>query len=192
MEEAKNPSRPLTGKLLIAMPSIGDTRFKRSVILVCAHSEEYAMGLVLNKPMEGLVLPDLLDQLGIDSSIELPERSVLDGGPVGNDRGFVLHSRDYQCDGATLDVGADVCLTATRDVLHAIASHHAPRDATLALGYSGWGPGQLEMELQENAWLIGTPDHQILFGEDHSEKWNHALDLIGVPSGRLQSSPGRA
>lgn len=192
MPDAKPMSESLAGKLLIAMPSIGDSRFKRSVILVCAHSEEYAMGLVLNKPMEGLILPDLLDQLGIDSEIELPKRSVLDGGPVGNDRGFVLHSRDYQCDGATLEVGADVYLTATRDVLHAIASEDAPREATLALGYSGWGPGQLEMELQENAWLIGRPDHQILFGEDHSEKWGHALDLIGVPSGRLQSSPGRA
>ncbi|MEO0816120.1 MAG: YqgE/AlgH family protein [Pseudomonadota bacterium] len=182
----------LTGRLLIAMPSIGDSRFKRSVILVCAHSDEYAMGLVLNKPMDGLILPDLLDQLDIESSIELPQRAVLDGGPVGNDRGFVLHSGDYQCDGATLDVGDDVCLTATRDVLHAIASEDAPRASTLALGYSGWGPGQLEMELQENAWLIGRPDPNILFGEDHDTKWTHALDLIGVPSGRLQSAPGRA
>lgn len=150
------------------------------------------MGLVLNKPMEGLILPDLLEQLGIESQIELAKRPVLDGGPVGNDRGFVLHSRDYQCEGATLDVGADVCLTATRDVLHALASEDAPRDATLALGYSGWGPGQLELELQENAWLIGRADPLILFSEDHSEKWSHALDLIGVSSGRLQSSPGRA
>ncbi|MEM9738343.1 MAG: YqgE/AlgH family protein [Pseudomonadota bacterium] len=185
-------SDSLTGRLLIAMPSIGDTRFKRSVILVCAHSEDYAMGLVLNKPMEGLMLPDLLGQLGIDSSIELPKNPVLDGGPVGNDRGFVLHSGDYQCDGATLDVSADVCLTATLDVLHAIASEDAPSASTLALGYSGWGPGQLELELQENAWLIGKADQHILFGGDHSMKWSHALDLIGVSSGRLQSSPGRA
>ncbi|MCI4644259.1 MAG: YqgE/AlgH family protein [Hyphomonadaceae bacterium] len=182
----------LTGRLLIAMPSIGDARFKRSVILVCAHSEDYAMGLVVNKPMEGLSLPELLDQLDIEQTIAVPDREVLDGGPVGNDRGFVLHSGDYQCDGATMDVTEDVCLTATRDVLHAIASGAAPRTSTLALGYSGWGPGQLEMELQENAWLIGQPDPQILFGEDHSIKWDLALDIIGVSSGRLQSAPGRA
>lgn len=182
----------LTGRLLIAMPSIGDTRFKRSVILVCAHSDEYAMGLVLNKPMEGLVLPDLLEQLDIESEIEVPARPVLDGGPVGSDRGFVLHSDDYQCEGATLDVSTNVCLTATRDVLHAIASREPPQDATLALGYSGWGPGQLELEIRENAWLIGKPDPQILFGDDHQDKWEQALDLIGVSSGRLQSSPGRA
>lgn len=182
----------LTGRLLIAMPSIGDARFKRSVILVCAHSEDYAMGLVVNKPMEGLRLPDLLDQLDIEQTIAVPDRDVLDGGPVGNDRGFVLHSGDYQCEGATMDVADDVCLTATRDVLHAIASGTAPRTSTLALGYSGWGPGQLEMELQENAWLIGQPDAQILFGDAHDQKWEHALDLIGVSSGRLQSAPGRA
>jgi len=182
----------LAGRLLIAMPSIGDARFKRSVILVCAHNEDYAMGLVLNKPMDGLVLPDLLEQLEVESQIELPRRPVLDGGPVGSDRGFVLHSGDYQCEGATMDVTTDVCLTATRDVLQAIASDQPPRESTLALGYSGWGPGQLELELQENAWLIGKPDADILFGEDHGEKWSHALDLIGIPSGRLQSMPGRA
>lgn len=182
----------LTGKLLIAMPSIGDNRFKRSVILVCAHNEDYAMGIVLNKPMEGVNLPDLLSQLGIVSDMHVPERDVLDGGPVGADRGFVLHSEDYQCDGATMDVRDGLCLTATRDVLHAIASDNPPSDSILALGYSGWGPGQLEMELRENAWLVGEPTHDILFGEDHDEKWGRALDAIGVKSGRLQSAPGRA
>ena len=150
------------------------------------------MGLVVNKPMEGLSLPELLDQLDIEQTIAVPNRSVLDGGPVGNDRGFVLHSGDYQCEGATMDVTDDVCLTATRDVLHAIATGTSPHTSTLALGYSGWGPGQLEMELQENAWLIGDPDQSILFGDDHEGKWEHALDLIGVSSGRLQSSAGRA
>lgn len=185
-------TQSLTGKLLIAMPSIGDPRFSRSVILVCAHSDDYAMGLVLNKPMEGLTLPDLLEQLEIPTDIALPDSEVLDGGPVGSDRGFVLHTGDYQCDGATMDVTDDVCLTATRDVLHAIASETPPEQAMLALGYSGWGPGQLEMELQENAWLVGRPDLSILFGHEHDAKWQHALDLIGVGSGRLQVSPGRA
>lgn len=182
----------LTGKLLIAMPSIGDERFERSVILVCAHNEDYAMGLVLNKPMSGLQMPDLLDQLGIEDVAKVPAMDVLDGGPVGSDRGFVLHSDDYHCDGATMDVGEHVCLTATRDVLHALASDEAPAKAMLALGYSGWGPGQLELELRANAWLVGRSDDHILFGNEHEGKWAHALDLIGVPSGRLQSMPGRA
>ncbi|MEM1104880.1 MAG: YqgE/AlgH family protein [Pseudomonadota bacterium] len=182
----------LTGKLLIAMPSIGDVRFKRSVILVCAHNVDYAMGLVLNKPMDGLALPDLLEQLDIEAQIELPKSAILDGGPVGNDRGFVLHSDDYQCDGATLDVTGEVCLTATRDVLLAMASDAPPRASTLALGYSGWGPGQLELELKENAWLIGHADEGILFGDAHPEKWERALDIIGIPSGRLQGMSGRA
>lgn len=182
----------LTGRLLIAMPTIGDNRFTRSVILVCAHQSDYAMGIVLNKPMDGLTLPDLLDQLDVPLEITVPEQAVLDGGPVGNDRGFVLHSGDFFSEGATLDVTDDVCLTATRDILVAMGSPEAPRQSTLALGYSGWGPGQLEMELQENAWLVGQPDHDILFGHDHTEKWARALDIIGVPSGRLQSSPGRA
>lgn len=182
----------LTGKLLIAMPSIGDSRFKRSVILVCAHNEDYAMGLVLNKPMDGVSLPDLLTQLGIETDLQLANRDVLDGGPVGTDRGFVLHSEDYQCDGATMDVSNGICLTATRDVLHAIASDNPPSESILALGYSGWGPGQLELELRENAWIVGEPTYEILFGEAHEDKWTLALDAIGVKSGRLQSVPGRA
>ena len=182
----------LTGRLLIAMPTIGDNRFKRAVILVCAHQEDYAMGLVLNKPMDGLTLPDLLDQLEVPVEITLPDKAVLDGGPVGNDRGFVLHSDDFYSDGATLDVADNICLTATRDILEAMGTTSAPSESILALGYSGWGPGQLEMELQENAWLVGRPDHDILFGQDHQVKWSKALDIIGVPAGRLQSAPGRA
>ena len=182
----------ITGQLLIAMPGIGDPRFSRAVIMVCAHTEEFAMGIVLNKPMEGLKLPDLLDQLDIPMSIEVPESDVLDGGPVGTDRGFVLHTGDYQCEGATMDVAEDICMTATRDVLHAMGTRQAPQRAALALGYSGWGPGQLETELRENAWLVGKPDATLLYGSQHDMKWEHALDAIGVPSGRLQSSPGRA
>lgn len=192
MGQAEATTDSLAGRLLIAMPSIGDNRFTRSVILVCAHNSDYAMGLVLNKPVEGLTLPSLLDQLDIPMEIAVPEADVLDGGPVGSDRGFVLHTGDYHCDGATMDVTDEVCLTATRDVLHAIASTDAPRHAALALGYSGWGPGQLELELQENAWLVGRPDAAILFDDDHDTKWHRALDLIGVSSGHLHALPGRA
>ncbi|MEO0465179.1 MAG: YqgE/AlgH family protein [Pseudomonadota bacterium] len=182
----------LTGRLLIAMPSIGDNRFKRAVILVCAHNEDYAMGLVLNKPMDGLTLPDLLEQLDVPVDITLPSLAVLDGGPVGNDRGFVLHSADFHSEGATLDVSDDVFMTATRDVLEAMGTDSAPLQSTLALGYSGWGPGQLELELQENAWLVGVSDADIVFGLEHDQKWARALDKIGVSSGKLQSTPGRA
>ncbi len=182
----------LTGQLLIAMPGIGDLRFDRSVILICAHSEDYAMGLVLNKPVEGLTLPELLEQLDIPASIHIPGRDVLEGGPVGADRGFVLHSADYHCRDATMEIAEDLCLTATRDILHALVSERAPHRATLALGYSGWGAGQLEYELRENAWLVGEPAIEIVFGNDHQRKWDRALDLIGVSSGRLQADPGHA
>jgi len=182
----------LTGKVLIAMPEIGDDRFKQSVILVCAHAEDFAMGLVLNKPVEGLTLPSLLDQLDIPMTIALPEYQVLDGGPVGRDRGFVLHSEDFTCDSATMHVGRNVCLTATRDALHAIASEAPPEHAVLALGYSGWGPGQIEDEIAENAWLVSDFDTDLIFASDHSDKWNKALDSIGISPLHLQSGAGHA
>lgn len=182
----------LTGKLLIAMPSIGDPRFSRSVILVCAHNDDYSMGLVLNKPYDDLSLPDLMEQLDIPVETDLSSDIILDGGPVGSDRGFVLHTDDVHCEDATLPIQNDLCLTATREILHVIASGQRPRNWLLALGYSGWGPGQLEMELRENAWIIGRPDASLLFEADHDAKWDRALCAIGVPSGRLQSKPGRA
>lgn len=182
----------LTGKILIAMPSIGDQRFSRSVILVCAHNDDYAMGIVLNKPYSGLTMPELLEQLDIPVDSDLDDDIILDGGPVGSDRGFVLHSDDVQCQDATLSIEDNLCLTATREILHAIGSGQRPRDCLLALGYSGWGPGQLEFELKENAWLVGVPDRELLFGCDFDMKWDRALERIGVASGRLQSMPGRA
>jgi putative transcriptional regulator len=182
----------LTGKLLIAMPSIGDERFARSVILICAHAPEFAMGIVLNKPMTGLTLPILLDQLDIPVRTGIPDTVVLDGGPVSNERGFVLHSNDVQREGSSLEIMDDVHMTATRDILVDIGSDSPPRKCVLALGYSGWGAGQLESELVENAWLVGTPDQDLVFGEDHNAKWSLALERMGVDSGRLQSDAGRA
>lgn len=182
----------LTGKVLIAMPQIGDPRFARSIVLVCAHSEDYAMGLVVNKPMQGLTLPDLLEQLDVRAEIALPPQMVLNGGPVGRDRGFVLHSEDRAWEEATMDVADGLRLTATRDVLHAIASDDPPAQAVLALGYSGWGAGQLEYEISENAWLTGDPDHDLVFGDDHDAKWSAALERLGVPAGRLPGAAGQA
>ena len=182
----------LKGKLLVAMPSIGDDRFSRSVILVCAHEPDYAMGIVLNNPVPHVTVPDILEQLEVKTEIEVPNERVLDGGPVGNDRGFVLHSSDYHSEGSTLSVSEDCSLTATRDVLVALASSHPPERSTLALGYSGWGAGQLEYELRENAWLVGPATHDIVYGLDHEEKWDRAIELMGVDAGKLQHHPGRA
>ena len=182
----------LTGKLLIALPSIGDERFERSVILLCAHSEDYAMGIVLNKPMIGLKLGQLLDQLEVPVDVTLPNTFVLDGGPVSSDRGFVIHTDDVVCEGATLDIGGEMCMTATLDMLHAIGSKSGPRQSVLALGYSGWGAGQLEDELAGNAWLVGQADSELVFGHAHEDKWEVALQRIGIDSGRLQIDPGTA
>lgn len=182
----------LTGQLLIAMPSIGDARFSKSVILVCAHSEDFAMGIVLNKPMQGLSLPLLLDQLDVPVEGSVPDKLVLDGGPVSSDRGFVVHSHDIKSDGASLPVNDELCLTATRDILVAMGSDCPPQNAILALGYAGWGAGQLEGELATNAWLIGSSNQELIFGLEHSKKWSLALKNIGVDSGRLLGQGGNA
>lgn len=182
----------LIGKTLIAMPGIGDPRFNRSIVLICAHTDEYAMGLVLNKPIDDLTLPQLLTQLGVEQDIQLPEAFVLDGGPVGTDRGFVVHSSDYFSDGTTLDVTDDLCMTATRDILKAMASGGAPERAALTLGYSGWGAGQLEMELAENAWITAPSNQEIVFSSEHSRKWDRSLELLGIDPAHLHAGGGSA
>jgi putative transcriptional regulator len=180
------------GQLLIAMPGISDPRFERALILVCAHDEQHAMGLAVNRPVEGLTLPDLLQRLGIESTITLPPDLVLMGGPVERDRGFVVHTDDYGVE-HTLDVGAGLALTATREVLEAMASHnHHPRRSLLALGYAGWGAGQLETEIKENVWLTCDPDEALVFGGDHEHKWGQALAKIGVDPDRLSAFAGQA
>ena len=185
-------TQDLTGKLLIAMPGIGDPRFTRSLVLICAHEPDYAMGIALNKPIDDLTLPQLLSQLGIEQDIRVPESLVLSGGPVGTDRGFVVHTGDFHSDGATMEIGHDCCLTATRDILLAIASGEAPRESVMALGYSGWGAGQLETEIAENAWLIGETIPDLVFGSHHDSKWARALDLLGIDAARLHSAGGNA
>jgi putative transcriptional regulator len=182
----------LTGMLLIALPGIGDKRFARSVILVCAHSPEFAMGIVLNKPMAHLRLPQLLEQLDVPIETEVPDMFVLDGGPVSSDRGFVLHTDDVYSEGATLPVEGEICMTATRDILQAMGSTRPPRRSVLALGYSGWGAGQLEAELADNAWLVSDMDPDLIFSSAHESKWRHALGRLGIDSGRLQVDPGNA
>jgi putative transcriptional regulator len=183
----------LTGRLLIAMPTIGDPRFERAVVLICAHNAESAMGLTINQPLEGLTVPDLLSRLGVKSEIELSPDLVLMGGPVEFERGFVLHTDDYECPNSSVPVAPGLTLTATREVLEAMVSHNQrPRRSTLALGYAGWGPGQLEHEIRENAWLVCEPDEALVFGPDHAEKWAQAMAKLGIRLDHFSGEGGRA
>lgn len=181
-----------SGQLLIAMPGISDPRFERALILVCAHDEQHAMGVAVNRPVEGLTFPDLLARLDIKSTITLPPDLVLMGGPVERERGFVVHTDDYRGE-HTLEVGEGLALTATREVLEIIATQEdSPRRSLLALGYAGWGAGQLEDEIKENVWLTCPPDEALVFGGGYEKKWNRALAKIGVDPERLSSVAGRA
>jgi len=182
----------LSGQLLIAMPGISDPRFERTLILICAHDNEHAMGLALNRPVEGLTVPDLLERLGVEATITLPDDLVLMGGPVQRERGFVLHSADYESENS-IAVGGGVSLTATREVLEAMAGQGAaPSRSLLALGYAGWGAGQLEEEIKQNVWLTCDADDDLIFGHDHEAKWARALGKLGVDPERLSAVAGRA
>jgi putative transcriptional regulator len=185
----------LAGRLLVAMPGIGDPRFERAVILLCAHTEEHAMGLAVNRPVEGLSIGSVLKRLKVaESSIELPEDLVLMGGPVERDRGFVLHTDDYQCPTSSVPVTPGISLTASSEVLEALAGGHnrRPRRSLLALGYAGWGAGQLEREILDNTWLTCEADETLVFGDDHARKWSQALAKIGVGAAQLSRFAGRA
>jgi putative transcriptional regulator len=183
----------LTGRLLIAMPGMEDPRFERAVILMCAHSPEHAMGIAVNRPLEGVSLAELLDRLGLEAPIQLKDRAVLSGGPVERERGFVLHSEDFAAPQSTLSVADGVALTATREVLEAISDPaHSPRQAVLALGCAGWSPGQLEREIRENVWLTCDADESLIFDADYDSKWERALAKIGVSAGQLSAQSGRA
>jgi putative transcriptional regulator len=185
-------SETLTGKLLVAMPGIGDPRFDHSVIMICAHNDEHAMGLVINKAKEELTVSDVLDHLGINVAGDVAARIVLDGGPVRPDRGYVLHSEDFAAGDATQVVAPGIRLTATRDVLEAVAGEAAPQRFLLALGYSGWGAGQLEDELKQNAWLVVDPDAAIVFADALDDKWGRAIKTLGIDPGQLMGEMGRA
>jgi putative transcriptional regulator len=187
--DAKNH---LDGKLLIAMPGIGDHRFDRSVVYLCAHSEDGAMGLIVNKPAGDLQFAELLKQLGITTTGQSIQVPVHIGGPVENSRGFVLHSTDYGTSETTLEVNVDFGMTATRDILADISRGVGPDSCLLALGYSGWGPGQLEDEIRSNGWLVCDATAEIVFSHDHGQKWKMALDELGIDPRLLSSTGGSA
>src|ERR1700749_2054124 len=189
----------LDGQMLIAMPSMRDERFARTLIYMCAHSSEGAMGIVVNQTAADIDFPDRLVKLDVIPAaerIQLPRRAgtikVLKGGPVETQRGFVLHSADFFIENSTLPIDEGICLTATLDILKAIARDEGPASAVLALGYAGWAPGQLENEMQQNGWLHCTADRDLIFGLDIEKKYNRALDKIGVRPGMLSSDVGHA
>lgn len=187
-----SPTTSLEGKLLIAMPGMGDPRFEKSVVFICAHTDDGALGLIVNKPTPELRFDTLLGQLDIDVQPAKRDIRVHFGGPVENGRGFVLHSGDYVSQESTLRVSGDFGMTATLDVLEEIARGDGPRDALLALGYSGWGPGQLEGEILQNGWLTCDARPEIVFGQDDGGKWSAALATLGVDPLTLSASAGRA
>jgi len=181
----------LTGQLLVAMPAMGDPRFSRSVIYMCVHNEEGAMGLIINKIADALSFQELLIQLDIKKLGGAPQFPIHFGGPVDPGRGFVLHSSEYNRDG-TIKVAEGMALTATIDILQDIAEKRGPEKFLLALGYAGWGVGQLDSEIQQNAWLHVPADPELTFGQDNEGKWEHAIAKIGVNLSLLSGEAGHA
>ncbi len=187
------------GQILVAMPTMGDSRFEKTVIYMCAHSSEGAWGLVVNRPSRRLTFPKLLVQLEViaeEDAIRLPgpiaQVPVMRGGPVEKVRGFVLHSDDYFAEKSSVDLDDGIALTASVDILRAIATGLGPRRALLALGYAGWGPGQLDREIQENGWLTCGSDSDFLFNVDPGDKYGAALERIGIDPAMLSTEAGRA
>jgi len=203
MELLRNKKRPvgrsgfLDDQFLIAMPGMKDDRFARSVIYMCAHSEEGAMGIIVNQAQQ-MMFPDLLVQLGLlkdEEAIRLPSSArdfvIRNGGPVDRSRGFVLHSDDYVVE-SSLPISEQICLTATVDILRAISVGRGPRRALMALGYSSWAPGQLENEIAENGWLTCPANTEMLFDQDIERKYDRLMASIGVDPSRLSQFAGHA
>jgi putative transcriptional regulator len=181
----------LTGQFLIAMPQMADPRFARAVIYLCAHTADGAMGLVINRKIDGITFPGLLKQLEIEVPDADDQIRVMFGGPVEMGRGFVLHSQDYLKD-STLLIGERVGLTATMDILKDMAKGEGPKRCLLALGYSGWAPGQLDHEIQANGWLHAPADENLIFGDDAGSKWDRALGILGISAALLSGDAGHA
>lgn len=181
----------LEGKLLLAMPGMGDSRFERNVIYMCSHNEEGAMGIVINREISHLNFPQLLEQLDIDYSPPVVDIPIHAGGPVDTGRGFVIHSADFVQD-STLIVSETIALTATVDILKALAVGQGPKSHLLALGYAGWGAGQLDQELKGNGWISTSSDDEVIFHTDIEDKWPRAMARMGVDVSMLSASSGHA
>ncbi|HWK46127.1 MAG TPA: YqgE/AlgH family protein [Stellaceae bacterium] len=181
----------MTGQLLIAMPQMRDPRFARSVLYICSHSAKGAMGIVVNKVLDNLTLPELMEHLSVPTTIELPPNRIHFGGPVDTARGFVLHSCDY-IENDTMVIGHDLALTATLEILKAIGRGDGPRQNLLALGFAGWEPGQLDAEIQANSWLNAPADEAIVFDDAIDSKWQRAIAKLGVDATLLSGEAGRA
>ncbi|PYE90612.1 YqgE/AlgH family protein [Phyllobacterium leguminum] len=196
LQPAQRDNGFLNGQFLIAMPGMGDDRFARAVVYICAHSTEGAMGFIINQ-LQPMRFSDLLVQLGVigEAEINLPNAmrhiQVRNGGPVDRSRGFVLHSDDFMVE-STLPVADDICLTATVDILRAIAGNGGPSQALMALGYSGWAAGQLEAEIAGNGWLTCPASRELLFDADISTKYDRLLHYIGIDPSRLVNDVGHA
>ena len=182
----------LCGKLLIAMPAMGDPRFAQSVVYMCSHSQEGAMGLIVNKPQPQVQFKTLLEQLDIPKDAAVRDIRVHFGGPVEMGRGFVLHREDYRSETGTIEVEGGICMTATLDILESIAQGAGPKTSMLALGYAGWGPGQLEDEIVQNGWLTCDPRDDIIFGRANEHKWTAALKVLGIDPVLLSDTAGHA
>lgn len=174
----------LAGRVLVATPQMGDPRFARTVVYLVAHTQQYAMGLVINKPLEEITLAGFLAHFQVEITAPEPSGYVMAGGPVERERGFVLHSDDYHEDEQTIAVANGIAMTASRDVLAALgAAHRRPRHALLALGYAGWDPGQLDDEIRDNAWLIGDGAPDLVFAADKAAIWTDAMARMGLGNG---------
>jgi len=188
----RNSDGFLTGKLLIAMPGMPDMRFEKSVIFMCSHSAEGALGLIVNKPLDGLPFRELMTQMDIPVTDATPSVPVMFGGPVETDRGYVLHSNERASVSASLAVTSEISLTPTIDILRAIARGTGPQKFLFALGYAGWGPGQIEDEIAGNGWIHCDADSEIIFRGDATSKWELALAKLGASISGLSSDIGHA
>ena len=183
----------LAGKLIIAMPTMSDPRFKRSVVCICAHNEDGAIGIIINKIIESLSFSKIIKQLKLKKNMTRNDYKdhIYFGGPVETERGFILHSADYSSENST-SINSEISMTASTEILQALIDGNGPNKSIVALGYAGWGPGQLDTEIQSNAWLSVESDLELVFSAKTAEKWDMALEKIGVNPALLSTEAGRA
>ena len=190
---SKMESPFLSGKLIIAMPTMSDPRFKRSVVCICAHNEDGAIGIIINKIIESLSFSKIIKQLKLKKNMTKSDYKdhIYFGGPVETERGFILHSADYSSENST-SINSEISMTASTEILQALIDGNGPNKSIVALGYAGWGPGQLDTEIQSNAWLSVESDLELIFSAKTAEKWDMALEKIGVNPALLSTEAGRA